>query len=428
MRKMNYFKQATAFFILIICLLGTSNAQNRISSPYSRFGFGDLMLNQHSSMMPMGGIYNAYSSNLHINPFNPASYIGLDSMSFVFETGVSGISSTLKTQSLSQDADYLSLSNLLFGFQIKNWWKGSFGLIPYSSVGYQIIDKQTEPFIGNVNYQYEGKGGLNQLYIGNAFKIGKKLAVGFNTNLLFGSIERYKSVYFPDTSTLFNTRVTNTITVKSLTFNVGMQYKTPINNDYTLTFGATGQLPMSLNAHRDQLAYSFYESTSGLVYPIDTIESIQNEKGTIKLPAGFGVGFVIERNQHWLIGADFNYKSWSDYESFGIKDSLKDSWNIAVGGEIKPNPFSKNYFGRVTYRAGFRYNTTYLQIKNNQLNEFGISFGLGLPLRKSKSTVNLGVEFGKRGTTDNNLIEENFIRFTIGFSAYDIWFVKRKYD
>ena len=141
-----------------------------------------------------------------------------------------------------------------------------------------------------------------------------------------------------------------------------------------------------------------------------------------------GIGFSLEKKNKWLIGADFNWNNWADYTYKGINDSLNNSFRISIGGMIKPNYNSSNYLKRITYRAGFRYEPGYLKIRGEQINEFGISFGLGLPLRKSKSTINLGVEFGKKGTQTNGLIEENFTKFTIGFSAYDFWFFKRKFD
>ncbi|MCF8339273.1 MAG: hypothetical protein K9I74_14985, partial [Bacteroidales bacterium] len=60
--------------------------------------------------------------------------------------------------------------------------------------------------------------------------------------------------------------------------------------------------------------------------------------------------------------------------------------------------------------------------------EFGISFGVGLPIKNSQSSINLGVEIGQRGTTDNNLIEENYVKFTLGLAIFERWFLQRKYQ
>jgi len=60
-----------------------------------------------------------------------------------------------------------------------------------------------------------------------------------------------------------------------------------------------------------------------------------------------------------------------------------------------------------------------------------MSFGVGLPVgtpRNPFSNANIGLEFGKRGTTDANLVKENFVNINISLSLNDRWFQKRKYD
>ncbi len=64
---------------------------------------------------------------------------------------------------------------------------------------------------------------------------------------------------------------------------------------------------------------------------------------------------------------------------------------------------------------------------DTQLNEFGISFGLGLPLRRSLSSINLGIEIGRFGKVSNNLVKETFFKFKLGISMHQKWFEQRKY-
>jgi hypothetical protein len=77
---------------------------------------------------------------------------------------------------------------------------------------------------------------------------------------------------------------------------------------------------------------------------------------------------------------------------------------------------------------GARYNQTYLNLYGQSINEFGISFGLGLPLPRSLTTIDLSLEVGRGGTTAKNLIQETFVNFTVGVSIYERWFVKRRYN
>jgi len=188
---------------------------------------------------------------------------------------------------------------------------------------------------------------------------------------------------------------------------------------------------MNSSISKDQYVYSFSETSSGSEFVHDTAtNSTQADiSGTIHMPLNIGIGFTIEKNNKWLIGADVNWQNWANFTSDGVTEAeLTNSMRVALGGEIKPDYYSSKYFKRISYRAGFHYTTGNLKINGTQIDEYAVSIGLGLPFRKSKSTVNIGLEYGKKGTTDNNLINENFTRISIGFSAYDIWFLKRKYD
>jgi long-subunit fatty acid transport protein len=197
-----------------------------------------------------------------------------------------------------------------------------------------------------------------------------------------------------------------------------------------LTLGAIYSQKINLDVKRDYLVKSVFGGVDGNIeYVLDTVVYTPSAKGSLVIPPSAGIGAVIEKKDSWLIGFDANWQNWKNFTAFGVNDSLIDSWNIALGGEYTPNFTSiSGYWKRVTYRSGFRYEQTYLKLNGQPINEFGISFGLGLPLPRTLTTIDLSVEFGKTGTTAHNLIQENFINFTMGVSLYERWFVKRKYD
>ena len=122
-----------------------------------------------------------------------------------------------------------------------------------------------------------------------------------------------------------------------------------------------------------------------------------------------------------------NNKKLINRFDMGTTTSFENSTRIAVGGYYVPKYDSfSNYLNRIVYRAGFRYENTGLVINNTSINDYGMNFGLGLPVGLSR--INLGLEFGKKGTTSNNLIEENYFNLSVGLSLNDIWFKKRKID
>jgi hypothetical protein len=82
----------------------------------------------------------------------------------------------------------------------------------------------------------------------------------------------------------------------------------------------------------------------------------------------------------------------------------------------------------MTYRAGVRYGKTYLELHDKQLSEFAVSAGIGFPFSKIRSTVNLGIEVGQRGTTSSSLIQDNFFRLTLGVSIFERWFIRRRFE
>ncbi|MGE5316367.1 MAG: hypothetical protein ACM3ME_00115, partial [Chloroflexota bacterium] len=163
--------------IMVMLCIATASAQDRISSPYSRFGVGELLGNTHANNMAMGGITQGVYNPLYVNYANPASYTAFDSLSFVFDVGLHARLTNLSTVSASQSANYASLGNLLFGFPVTRWWKASFGLLPYSATGYKMTDHHADSIWNNYNNVYEGKGGINQFYVGSSFDLSRHLSL-----------------------------------------------------------------------------------------------------------------------------------------------------------------------------------------------------------------------------------------------------------
>ncbi|MFA5781649.1 MAG: hypothetical protein WC868_05195 [Bacteroidales bacterium] len=416
-------------FIFAALLAESGYAQTRISSPYSRYGIGDLQNNKYLRNISMGGISYAFRSPYGVNYTNPASYTVFDTMSFVFETGVYSNLVQLSSKALSQKSNYASLACLVFGFPVTKWWGSSIGLLPYSSVGYKISDEDTIDNIGKTKYLYEGSGGVNQFYIGNAFKMTKNFSVGFNAAYLFGYLDKTSTVSFPDSINFLALRLRNSKMVNDFQFIYGIQYQKSLKNGIKLGLGLVYNSPTHLSAKQDSLAYRFFPTGNGYESIKDTLINSNNTKGKVVLPQGLGGGITIGKTDSWLVGMDYQLQNWKNYSSFGEKDSLKNSWMVSFGTEFTPkNSAVSGYWKKVHYRAGARYNQTYLQLRNNQLAEYAVSFGFGLPLKRSKTVVNLGFELGQRGTTQDNLIKEKFGRFILSLSVYELWFIKRRFD
>lgn len=403
-------------------------SQIRIASPYSRFGIGDLSDNNNAWNMTMGQTGYAFRSPYHINYMNPASYTAFDSMSFVFEGGFNSEFVTLSSDFQRVNRNYASLGNLLFGMPVTNWWKTSLGLVPFSDVGYNVANYEEYPNSGTVVRNYVGSGGINRFYWGNAFRITKNLSIGINASYLFGSMIREALVLFPDSVNNMNFQVGYYVTMSDLYFNAGLQYRAKLKNDLFLTVGAVFSPNSGMSAKTDILAETFLVNSSAGEEPKDTLFMAEGLKGKIVIPMMAGGGLALEKPDKWMVGLDYRWQNWEKFSAFEMSDSLVNSWQISAGGEIIPKIDNyTNYLARIRYRLGFSYSKTYLHLRGTDLNEYSISIGFGLPLRGVKTMLNLGAQFGSRGTTQHNLIQESYFKFVIGFTIYERWFLKRKY-
>ncbi|MFW6019620.1 MAG: hypothetical protein ACOCPM_03490 [Bacteroidales bacterium] len=416
--------------IVITCLTSISlQSQTRIASPYSRYGIGSLSQTVNSRALGMGSVSQAIHNPIYINYDNPASYTEFRRQSFVFNGGIRSLHTQLSTTNKTAKSNYTSLGYLQFGTPITKWMNASFGLIPYSNVGYNINNIQQEEGIGRVLHSYEGNGGINQFYIGSGFTITPNLSVGFNATYYFGKMEFERSTMFPDSINYLDTRISDRQSPGDIGLSFGATYKKQLSEDYTLRIGATFSNKTDLQVNRDYIVESIKKASEEVFTVFDTIEKDLGHQGNIILPTRIGGGFSLRKNELWELAGDFTYQNWQDYKAFGVKDSLQNSFTAALGYEITPKSTSvSSYLKKVDYRIGAKYHKSYLQLRNTQLNQFGISFGLGLPVPRSASKIDIGVEFGQMGTTDNNLVEEKYIKLSVGLSIFERWFIQRKYD
>jgi len=230
-------------------------AQTGIDSPYTRFGLGQLENRSNGArFQAMGGISNALSGNRFINPSNPASYAGFDSLSFIFNAGLNATSVTYRTTTQSEEGSNATISYITMGFPLSRWWRTSVGLLPYSQVGYSIKVPFSIDNVGNLYKVFEGEGGLNQVYWGNAFILHKKLSVGINSTYVFGKNTNSILVYSPDSAYYANTKIENKLQVNDFIFDYGVLFKHEISEKLNLNIGLTYSQKINLNVKRDYLA------------------------------------------------------------------------------------------------------------------------------------------------------------------------------
>ncbi|GAA4977942.1 hypothetical protein [Algibacter aquimarinus] len=433
-------KKLVIVFIAVFSI--QAYAQEGTASPYSFYGIGSLKFKGTVENRSMGGL-SIYMDSIHMNLRNPAGYTGNNLESYRKESRpvkftVGGTHTIVDLESNNSSAsatsstfDYLALSVPMGKFGL------GFGLMPFTSVGYKLESLDNN---GNISNRFNGTGGVNKAFLGLGYQITENLSIGIDAQYNFGNIQNstIEFVYDDDDFLTQNqSRENNRSDLSGLSFNLGLYYKTLLNKKLELVSGLTFT-PESNLSSKNERSFSTItiSSASGQEFVNNTIETDLGALGLLEtdliLPSKFSVGAGIGQPRKWFAGAEFTSQKTSNFSNplyTSVGTTYEDATTFSFGGFYIPqyNSFS-SYFKRAVYRAGLRYEKTGLNINNESINEFGISFGIGLPVGNGLSSANLGFEIGKRGTTNSNLIQENFINFQLSLSLSDRWFEKRKYN
>lgn len=420
-------KGITLLFALI--LLGSLQAQNSISSPYSGYGVGLLNNTTSIPLASMGGVsYAMQHSTAYINHRNPASYVAFDSLSFIADAAFSIYSSTLKTSDLSQKATYARPGYLTIGLPVTKHWRTSLGILQYSNLGYNILDKHAINNIGDVDYTYQGDGGLMQLYWGNAFKLCKGLSIGLNVSYLWGTLSSIRTVNFGGEN-FYNTLINSSVYVDGIYLSAGAQYFVNIKEKHRLGFGLVYENTAHIWARQNKMILN-YEGVANASSTFDTIVNNPGIKGSMRIPQSIGGGLSYSFKDKILLACDVTWQNWHNFMMMGERDSLKNVINTSLGFQYTPDPNSSKLYKRLNLRCGARYSTGYLNINQTPISEFSVSLGLGIPLRSaiSQSSINIMLEYGSMGTILNDLIKENFFRLTFNFVLQEKWYQRVKLE
>jgi long-subunit fatty acid transport protein len=405
--------------IVSACLLISfvSFAQQGTASPYSFFGIGDTRFKGTLENRSMSGVAVEQDS-IHLNIENPASYASLKFTTFT--VGGSFGTTNLKTGEKSEKAQRATFDYLALGIPMGKFG-AAFGLVPLSSVGYKIQNDLTDTE-GATSTQLQGKGGVNKVFFGLGYKIKKNWNIGVDAQYNFGKITT--SSLALRTNVENATRETNTSELSGVNFNIGTMYQAKIDKKLSLFTSLNYTFASNLNSNSTRVI-----QVDGDSDPINTPEQTNKLKLPNKITFGAGIGEA----RKWLVGTTISFQGEGQLANFyNTRDNVRYEkyQKYAIGGYYIPNYGSfTSYFSRMTYRAGLKYEKIGLVINNQEINDLGMTLGMGIPLNNgSFSNVNIGLEFGKRGTTSVGLVQENYFNFSMSFSFNDKWFVKSKFN
>ncbi|MEN8136818.1 MAG: hypothetical protein ABFR62_00110 [Bacteroidota bacterium] len=437
-------------------------AQSIETSPYSAFGLGDSKYLGPAESVSMGGLNSVFWDNVHVNPTNPASYSFLSLTTY--SLGTQGRYTQLETSTDSESNSYVGLNHLLIGIPMGKWG-AAMGFMPTSSTGYSLNstdtqhDSELELFDENGEmiydgiydniYSFNGFGGVNRAFLGLSYSPFKGFSMGVNANYQFGNISRSVRMFTPavladldgDVNTpddvlfegsQYGTKEEEKLRIKDWQFDMGLLYTGKLNEKLQYTLGATYGLGNESELEYTKYLYTFKFVSNGVEQPIDTLHYVSgtSKLDDISVPSRGSAGISIGNYSKWMIGANYEFKDPIDltFGTEGYKVSFKQSKKYSVGGYFTPKYNSlMSYWERITYRAGFKYEEMGVSINGTDIVDYSVNFGFGLPVGNGASNISIGGAFGTRGTTDNDLIKENYFNFVVAFSLSDKWFKKVKY-
>ncbi len=422
--------------VCLVALVSGIYAQSGTNSPYSQYGLGALSEQSTGFNRGMNGLGIGFHEHNQVNTLNPASYAYVDSLSFIFDAGVSGHITNYSEGNVKVNANNANFEYVVAGFRMAKNFGLSFGLLPYANVGYSF-GSMPKSANSSVSYQntYYGEGGFRQVYIGAGWKPFRGLAIGVNAGYLWGDYDR--SVINSYSDSYVNTLAKYyTVSVSNYKLDFGVQYTQRLSSKDELTLGLTYSLGHKLNADPECMVVSKNAQTG----VADT--TVYSVKNGLELPSVYGVGLMWNHANKWKIGADYQLQKWSGVvspefvtnngklEYVPTTAAYKNRHKLTLGGEFCPEERGRNFFKRIHYRLGASYATDYLKINGQDgPKEMSVSAGFGIPIvngYNNRSLLNISAQWARQSSS--MFITENTFRINIGLTFNERWFAKWKME
>lgn len=432
---MNFYRKLLCYSLLMSLFSMPSSAQSGTNSPYSQYGLGQLSEQTSGFNRGMSGLGIGFREGNQVNYINPASYSAMDSLTFIFDMGLSGQITNFSENGKKKNAKNADFEYAVAGFRAFRHVGVSFGIIPFTNVGYNYSIQESLNTDKNSTYTntYTGSGGLHQVFVGAGWEFLKGLSVGANVSYLWGEIDRSVVNSYSDawTNTLSKYY---TAEVNSYKVDLGLQYALSFDKKNTLILGATWGLGHKLSSTPKCMVISTNTSTA----VADTAS--YSVKNGLEIPMTMGVGAAWRHGKSLKVGADFSYQKWSgvkypvynvvnDVPSYTLSgDYFKDRYKVTVGGEYCKDSEGRSFFDRIRYRAGASYATSYYKVNGTDgPKEMSVSAGFGIPIINSynnRSFLNISGQWVRSAA--KGLLTENTFRINIGITFNESWFAKWK--
>lgn len=418
-------------------------AQSGTNSPYSQLGLGQLSEQSSGFNRGMNGLALGFHESNQVNHMNPASYSQLDSLTFIFDMGLSGQITNFKEGGRKINANNADFEYAVAGFRAFKHLGVSFGILPYTNVGYNYSTTQNLGGEQSSTYaynSYNGTGGLHIVYFGAGWEPFRGLSIGANIGYLWG--EYTKTVVNSYSETYANSLIKRySAEVRNYKFDAGIQYTAKLSKKDEVTLGATYSLGHNIGGEPMLEIVSQNKQTG--VADTATFPGVGKEKLQLAIPHSIGAGIMYNHNNKLKVGFDFNLQKWAsvkypEYRADGndensyvlVDNAFKDRQKYTFGAEFCPGRESRSLIKRIRYRAGVSYATPYLNVNGGEgPKELSASLGFGIPIMNSwnnRSILNISAQWVNLKC--NRFITENTFRINIGLTFNERWFAKWKVE
>ena len=410
-------------------------------SPYSLYGLGDLVRTGTTYSLSMGGIGIGDRNVRYINLVNPAAVTAREAKSFMMDFAIENRNflyqgnaatslSPTATGVMKSGSNTTTIHHIVASLPIESHSAFKVGIMPYSSVAYKFRAEETSDALlsemGDIQYYKGGNGGLYQAFLGAGVTLWERLSLGAEANYYFGKIDRSSSAYFITNSTYRTIKTGTLYNVSCFGGKFGLQYSQLIGNVSAIVVGATYTLPMMMRGNQTRYAYGVTSTAT------DTIVNNRTRMTDYSIPAEIGAGITYHYSDRLTVGFDYLRQDWRGrtFEGTpGVDFEAVLAQSFRAGVEITPNRYDIRYFmRRLSYRFGAYHEKSFISLNGQQVNTTGFTFGVGVPVFRYFNSINVGIDFGQRGTLDKNLVRERYFLFTVSFNLHDIWFIKPLYN
>lgn len=450
--QMNIRKERLLLLFTLLTITPVIFAQQVGSnSPYGRYGYGLLSNPSVGASDAMGGLSYGLRRSQHVNPGNPASYSELDSLTFIFDFGISGHMARM-SDGVNPHRDFYNgnLDYVAIQFPLIRNVGASIGLLPYSKVGYNF---GTARSLSNIQYleTYRGTGGLSQVYGGVAWEPIKNLSVGANFSYLFGNFS-HSSVVAPLTTSALVTETKHMYSIRELKYDFGVQLTYPLDRTRSVTFGAVyaPELKTKADVNPSRLLYTSDPYQTPGLPPSQVLTSDTLRGAEFGLPHTFGAG-VTYQTTRLLVGVDGTYQTWKGtpypalLDDFDNDERFNNAYRLNAGIEYVIDPYSPNFFQRVRFRGGLSYSNSYANVNVfnpddseagrigvGSFREYGVTVGLGLPMHDLRtgrlSMLNIGFGYSRQQPDTDFMISQDMFKISVSMNVNELWFFKRQFD